>query len=357
MLSDQVRRFLERHAIIDMAKKSVKVCERVYQECLTPQKEKILIIGDVGASNRLVSPLIATSFYLAGRNLNLNVDLFLQNPTISGQKAHEKIVDAMGSLKENSIILLFLSSRLGEMGKLGSSFRRFVKSHSHRFMSAPSLGCIETSQFGDLVKAIDIDYEDIQKRGAKLKEILDNGNEIRVTTKAGTNLRINIEGSSAISNTGDYKTAGKGGNMPCGEVYIAPNGKENVSGKVVVDVSLCYREGTILLKKPVTMFIENGNLVKMAGSPEGLYLKDTIAWAESRAKYPENITKISEFGIGINKSAKCLGATVLDEKASGTAHIAIGSNYWFGGPIKTITHYDHVFRHPKIEVDGKLIKY
>ncbi|MBI4439441.1 aminopeptidase [Candidatus Woesearchaeota archaeon] len=356
MLSDEVRRFLERHNLIDMAKSSVKVSERVFKECVVPKRERILIIGDVGASNRRISPALATSFYLAAKNLKLNADLFLQTPVISGQKANEAVVGAMDKLDENSIILMFLSSRLGEMGNLGNSFRSFVKSRNHRFMSAPSLGCLETSRYADLIKAIDVDYDDIRKRGQKLKETFDSGSEVHVTTKAGTDFTMSIDGVNAISNTAEYFSPGSGGNMPCGEVYMHPKGKENVSGKVVVDVSLCYREGTRLLKRPVTLFLENGELVKMSGSPEGLYLRDTITWAESRSKNPENVKKVCELGIGINKQAKCFGATILDEKSFGTAHIAFGSNFWFGGPIYALTHFDQVFRSPKIEVDGKVVK-
>ena len=37
----------------------------------------------------------------------------------------------------------------------------------------------------------------------------------------------------------------------------------------------------------------------------------------------------------------------------GTAHIGIGSNYWFGGPIRTIIHLDQVFKNPLFKLDGE----
>ena len=48
---------------------------------------------------------------------------------------------------------------------------------------------------------------------------------------------------------------------------------------------------------------------------------------------------------------------VLDEKARNTAHIAIGSNYWFGGDIYTFLHLDQVMKNPKIYVDGVRLDY
>jgi leucyl aminopeptidase (aminopeptidase T) len=43
---------------------------------------------------------------------------------------------------------------------------------------------------------------------------------------------------------------------------------------------------------------------------------------------------------------------ILDEKVHGTGHIAIGSNSWFGGAIKTIYHGDQVFKRPVFYIDG-----
>ena len=51
-----------------------------------------------------------------------------------------------------------------------------------------------------------------------------------------------------------------------------------------------------------------------------------------------------------------IGATIVDEKKLGTAHIAIGSNYWFGGPIRTIIHLDQIMKDVTIEVDGEKLR-
>ena len=47
---------------------------------------------------------------------------------------------------------------------------------------------------------------------------------------------------------------------------------------------------------------------------------------------------------------------IVDDKTLGTAHIGIGSNYWFGGSIYAIIHLDQVFKNPAIYLDGKLLK-
>jgi len=78
-------------------------------------------------------------------------------------------------------------------------------------------------------------------------------------------------------------------------------------------------------------------------------LERSLLWAEKQAVYHDRVRRVAELGIGLNPRAKVIGSTILDEKAAGTAHIAIGSNHWFGGDNSTIIHLDQVFFKPEIE--------
>jgi leucyl aminopeptidase (aminopeptidase T) len=51
-----------------------------------------------------------------------------------------------------------------------------------------------------------------------------------------------------------------------------------------------------------------------------------------------------------------MGAMIIDDKTLGTAHIGIGSNYWFGGSIYAFIHLDQVFKSPMIYFDGKKLE-
>ena len=160
---------------------------------------------------------------------------------------------------------------------------------------------------------------------------------------------------NAISNDGSYSKPSSGGNLPVGEVYIAPR-KDEVFGKVILDGSIKHRWGTYVVKSPVELDIERGQISEIKGGYEANLLRKSIKWAHNNSKFPWGVRRVGELGIGINPKAKIIGATIVDEKSLGTAHIGIGSNYWFGGSIYSIIHLDQIFRNPRIYVDGTRIK-
>ena len=146
---------------------------------------------------------------------------------------------------------------------------------------------------------------------------------------------------------------GKGGNLPAGEIYI-PINKRAAYGKLVVDGSSRQKDSTVLCdKSPITMYVDGGEVKRIAGGKEARSLEKTYDWAVKRAKFPWGIKLLSELGIGLNEKAKIIGSTIIDEKAKNTAHIATGSNGWFGGNIYAIVHLDQVFKNPTIKIDGK----
>ncbi len=65
---------------------------------------------------------------------------------------------------------------------------------------------------------------------------------------------------------------------------------------------------------------------------------------------------IAELGIGLNHAVRPRGHVLLDEKAGGTAHVAIGRNTGpYGGDNEATIHIDCVFAAPEVEVDGRPI--
>lgn len=354
MRTKEFLEWLERKQLIDTVKDNAKFVRQVFTKCLNAKDEQIVIIGDTGYAEKRVSALLTGSYYFAAKELGLKTAVIVQKPKYRGEKASKELIDTLSELPRESIMIINLSSKLGSIKEISGSFRTFSKEFGHRFTSATNLSNIPTISYNSLLNAVDIDYDKLAKKAAVIKDILDNGNEVHVTTDKGTDLMINIEGMKAIANDGKYTRHGSGGNIPTGEVYIPPRWKK-VEGKIVIDISSAYREGTQLIEEPIELIIKKGEITKIKGGIEAKRLEETLDWAYKISRFPWGVRRIGEFGIGINPRAEIIGSTIIDEKKLGTAHLAIGSNYWFGGTIYAIIHLDQVFNNPVVKVDKKII--
>jgi len=351
----QSMQWLKANNLYEQAEKTSFYLKRVFNPCFGITDEKILILGDKGFSNKRIAPIIAGAYYLAAKSLNLNTKLILQDIKSRGNQADSDVTQSLADLEEKNIVFVNMSDKLGSLKEIGKSFRKFCKKKKHRFVSALSLGDLPTDKLDEVIAAVDVDYKPLQAKHEMVKQILDDANEIKIKTKAGTDLYYNVEGMKAISADGTYNEPGTGGNLPAGEVYIPCNGK-NVHGKLVIDGSSRNHKHTTIIKKPITLKIEEGSIIEITGGEEAKKLENTLKWAAGRSKHPKSVYRIGELGIGLNPKAKIIGSTLVDEKTLGTAHIGIGSNYWFGGSIYAIIHLDQIFKAPEITVDNKKLE-
>jgi leucyl aminopeptidase (aminopeptidase T) len=129
-----------------------------------------------------------------------------------------------------------------------------------------------------------------------------------------------------------------------------------VEGTLVIDGSMRTTKKTILVQRSIRCEIEKSIITSWNATTESRLLQENLAQAHKTAKNPSGIRKIGELGIGLNKEAKIIGSTIVDEKAAKTAHVAIGSNNWFGGDVHAPVHLDQVFKDPWFKIDGKLFK-
>jgi len=356
MDSGNLLSWLKKYKLLSFAKNHSVHFRNVLKKTLKARlKEDILIIGDYGLPRRRVAPLMTGSYYLSAKKLGLNVKVIMQNVKNANEKADDYIVQSFKKMSKSGIIVLTLSNKLGRLGGLGKSYRHYAKEKKHRFVSTPGMASIMTKDFYSITSALNINYAKLRRECTKLKRAFDWGREVNITTKAGTDLYLNITGSKSISNDGKYDLPGKGGNIPTGEVYIAPK-INSAEGKVVIDCSSRNRDGTSKIDKPIIMTIKKGMATRIEGGHAANLLKKTVRWAERKAKNPSMTRQIGELGIGMNPKANLTGAMVVDEKVLGTAHIALGNNYWFGGDVFTIIHLDQVFKSPRLFIDNKEYK-
>lgn len=333
----------------------LNVFKRVYKDCLGVSKQRVLIVGDYGIRNRILSPILTNGYALAARELGLDYRVFIQNAKARGEYADEVLQTTLQKLPKGSVIVLNVSNRVGKLGSVGLSFRKFCYENNHQFITSSSLGSLSNKHLRDVIRTIDVDYKKMHREGRRIKKILDKGKEVNVTSKNGTDITMDIIGVKSIINSGIYTGDIPGGNIPAGEVYLYPN-EGTVNGTYVVDGSMRLKNRTLLVRNPVKIEVEDGEITNISSNYEGKLFKQTLEWAHRKAKNPWGNKQIAELGIGINPNARVVGATVIDEKTRGTVHIANGSNSWFGGDIKSIIHLDNVIKDAIVKVDGKVLR-
>ena len=322
---------------------------RILRNNLNIQNEQVLIVGDQGHNGNPVSKILTEKYEEAVKAEGLSYEVFYKSITPLGTVDNE-LGKKIKGLPERSIILVNVSQKMGRMDEL-LSFRSYCRQQGHRFASSSNLSALSEEKLPYLLKVFGANYKDMVERSTKLKTVLDAAEEITIQAPSGTDLTFNMKGMKSVMNSGIYRNPGEGGNLPAGEVYLPPN-LLGVNGTIVVDGSYRTKKGSKLIQDPLTLHVKESDVVKIEGGIEAADLRETLDWAKEGSKSP-HVLKIGELGIGINDQAKIIGCTVVDEKTLGTCHFAIGSNSWFGGPIKARIHLDQVLRNPKVFVDGK----
>lgn len=346
--------FMEKTNLYTIAKNHSKYFKHTLKNLVKAKKQQqTLIIGDYGSYNRRVAPVLSCAYYLAAKNLSLQTKLIIQNPKLKTESADPHIIQHLARQNSKGILILNTSNKLGKLPNQ-KTFRKIAKEKKNNFITTTGLGNLETKDIYLITRAFDIDYLKLQKKAKKLKQKLDNARKIRIITGKGTDFTAEITARKSISIDGDFQNK-LGGNMPAGEVYLAPLPR-TTNGKIVIDGSSRNLNGTSIVEKPITLIIKQGMIYKILGNKEAELLRRTLYQARRIATNELNPLKIGEIGIGLNPNISIIGSMVVDEKAINTAHIGIGSNSWFGGEIQTNIHLDQVFRNPVIELDGQEIK-
>lgn len=192
-------------------------------------------------------------------------------------------------------------------------------------------------------ESVIVDYEKIAKLSEKLKTAVVGKKLVHVTTSMGTDFRFSVEGRNWLLDTGIIQEKGQGGNIPAGEVFIAPL-EETAVGVIVVDEFVHEKE--VYARKGTKIFIEHGEAVRIS---------DEKCRLAAYFKKIKNARNVAEFGIGTNEKAKIIGNILQDEKVLGTCHIAFGNSSAIGGRVYSELHLDTVLQKPTIVIDNKVI--
>ena len=192
-------------------------------------------------------------------------------------------------------------------------------------------------------RALNVDFYKIKTINEKLIKKLKNKNKIKITTKKGTNAEFYTNERKWIGDDGIYTKKGAFGNLPAGEIFIAPL-ENRTNGIIVVDASI---GGIGKTDKNIIIEIKNGFIKKITSGKIAHQFKKSL-----KNKLYKNV---AELGIGTNHKAIITGNVLEDEKVAGTCHIAFGNNKHFGGLVDVPFHVDVVIKNPTIYADDVLI--
>lgn len=298
------------------------------KDCMGVKKgETVLIISDENKRE------IGLSLFENAKRLGFESLYVEMKPgKINGEEPHENVAELM---KKFDVIFCPTTKSLTH-----TDARRNASQLGARIATFPGI----TKEV--MIRGLNADYNKIAALTLKLKELFEKTKIVRVTTKLGTDITMDITGRKALPSKGLFHAKGESGNLPTGETFAAPiEGSSN--GVFIVDGSFA---GIGMMKNnKIRVEVKEGYAAKITGGAQAKKLNKMLDEVGKDAR------SIAEFGIGTNHKAKLSGILLEDEKVLGTIHIAVGNNISMGGNVNVPIHLDGVVKKPTVYFDGKMI--
>ena len=177
---------------------------------------------------------------------------------------------------------------------------------------------------------VNLDYSELQTRGAQVKTALAAGNEVHITNPNGTDLKLSLKGRPVLVSDGvvsaeDMKAGAAAAStyLPAGEVYSTPVAG-SAEGKVVQ--SRTYFRGKEV--NNLTLTVSGGKVTAMTGEGPG--------YADLKAEYDAvDDARKNDLGFvdfGINPNVKLAATSAIGTWVpAGSVTVGTGVNVWAGG--------------------------
>ncbi len=196
-------------------------------------------------------------------------------------------------------------------------------------------------------QGLEADYGLIRDTSERVHEAVAGAAQIRITAPAGTDIIIEPGDRDWRLDTGSVAEPGTFSNLPAGEVFVSPT---TAHGRFVVDGTM-RPYGRLDEGHTLAFEVEDGLVTNI----EDDEIRETVEGAAETVG--EAAFNLAELGIGTNVAVtELVGSVLLDEKAAGTVHLAIGDDAGIGGDTDAPIHLDGIIRDPTVRVDGREIE-
>ena len=206
------------------------------------------------------------------------------------------------------------------------------------------------------MEAINADYQAISVKGNKLKQILQNAKQIRVTNPAGTDITFSpAAGREIIVNDGivtEEKAKSKlfmerSVNLPGGRGFLAPRETYGIR-KVVITKGDCKNAPM----DNISFDFKNGQIQNFRAGSNGNCFEETMK------PYTGPKDMFATFSIGLNPAMHVVednGAFYRSLWAAGLVYISIGDNRLYGGTNDTPASFGFRITNATVTIDGQTI--
>jgi aminopeptidase len=193
------------------------------------------------------------------------------------------------------------------------------------------------------------DWQALADEMDRLKEVLDEGSEVRIVND-GTDLTLVIDGRTAVNSAASV--AYDSHNLPSGEVFTAP---ADAAGVVTFDVPMTVRGRDV---RDVKLTLKDGVVVDWTAREGEDAITEVIETDGGSRRF-------GELGVGMNRGIdRPTGRILFDEKMAGTVHLALGRAYDACLPDgetgnQSAVHVDLIAdmgEGSRIEVDGDVLQ-
>ena len=199
---------------------------------------------------------------------------------------------------------------------------------------------------------VNVDYAQLQATGDKLKKVLSEGKEIRLTHANGTDLKAGIEKRVVLVSDGvitDEKRKQGGAAcwtyLPAGEVYVS-TAAGTAEGRLVID--RLFYEGAEVTN--LVLGVKGGKVVSLEAKTNG----DRLLAAFKAAA--EGKDRVGVIDVGINPNVRPpANSKVLTYMSAGMVSVSIGNDTWAGGDDNTPFGVGCFLPGGTLTVDGKVI--